>query len=291
MISALQKQTDGTINLTITIPSSEVKKTWDKRVDEAVNNAQLKGFRKGKAPRELVEKNLDREKIREEVLRELLPKYYVQAVNENQLKPIMNPKIHVEKLEDRETLSEAKGWQFIAQTCEAPQIQLNDYKKGVSSVTAKSKIIVPGKEKVEPKLDEIVKALLESVSITIPQILIEAEVDRLLSQSLDEIKKLGLTLEQYLSSTSRTAESLREEYRKKAENDIKFEFAMQKIAEVEKITVEEKEIEEAIQKAKPKAGQPLAEKDEKERKILENNRYLLASILRQQKTLDFLKNL
>jgi regulator of RNase E activity RraA len=54
-----------------------------------------------------------------------------------------------------------------------------------------------------------------------------------------------------------------------------------KIAEDEKIVVEEKEIEEAIQKAK----------DEKERENLMRNRYLLASILRQQKTLDFLKNL
>ena len=59
------------------------------------------------------------------------------------------------------------------------------------------------------------------------------------------------------------------------------EFALQKIATEEGITVEEKEVEEAIQKAK----------DEKERKHLETNRYLLASILRQQKTLDFLKNL
>ncbi len=63
--------------------------------------------------------------------------------------------------------------------------------------------------------------------------------------------------------------------------DLKVEFALQKIAEEEKIVVEDKEIEEAIQKAK----------DETEKKHLESNRYLLASILRQQKTLDFIKNL
>lgn len=280
MISALQKQTDGTIQLTITIPQNEVKMAWDKAVEEAVKNTTLPGFRKGKAPQKLVEEKVDKEKIREQVLRELLPKYYVEAVNENKLRPIMNPKIHVQKLEDY------KDWQFIAQTCEAPEINLGKYKEAVKSVTAKSKIIVPSKEPFgkaqgEPKFDEIVKALLDSVSISIPQILVENEVDRLLSQMLDEVKKLGLTLEQYLSSTGRTAESLREEYRKKAENDIKFEFALQKIAEEEKITVENKEIEEAIQKAK----------DEKEKQALTSNKYLLASILRQQKTLDFLKNL
>lgn len=275
MISALQRKPDGTIQLTITIPSSEVKKTWNKKVEEVSKNTTLAGFRKGKAPKKLVEEKLDKEKMREEVLKELLPKHYIQAVNENQLRPIMNPKIHVEKLE------EEKGWQFTAQTCEAPEIKLNDYKKGVQAVTAKTKIIVPGNEKQETKLEDIIKALLESVSIVLPQILVVAEVDRLLSQMLDEVKKLGLTLEQYLSSTERTAETLREEYRKKAENNIKFEFALQKIAEVEKITVEAKEIEEAIQKAK----------DEKEKQALSSNKYLLASIIRQQKTLDFIKNL
>lgn len=67
----------------------------------------------------------------------------------------------------------------------------------------------------------------------------------------------------------------------KAIQDIKTEFVLQKIAQDENITVEEKELDEAIQKAK----------DAQEKAYLEQNRYLLASILRQQKTLDFLKNL
>ncbi|MDO8639699.1 MAG: hypothetical protein Q7R53_02120, partial [bacterium] len=87
--------------------------------------------------------------------------------------------------------------------------------------------------------------------------------------------------DQYLSSTGKKPEDLRNEYKRKAENDIRLEFALLKIAEEEKIVVDEKEIEEAIKAAK----------SDDERKNLETNRYLLASILRQQKTLDFLKNL
>ena len=102
-----------------------------------------------------------------------------------------------------------------------------------------------------------------------------------MAQTLDEVKRLGLTLDQYLASTGRNTEALREEYAKKAEGDIKLEFILQKIAEDEKITVEEKEIDEAITQAKT----------EVERQNLQNNRYLLASIIRQQKTLDFLRNL
>jgi FKBP-type peptidyl-prolyl cis-trans isomerase (trigger factor) len=279
MISAIQKEENGTITLTITVSSGDVKKTWDEVVDEAVKTTELPGFRVGKSPRHLVEEKLDKAKIREAVLKKLLPRYYVDAVQEHNLKPIMNPKIHV----DPNVISadKSKDWQFTATTCEMPEVKLGNYKQGVQEITAKSKIVVPGRERQEAKLDDITKALLENVDTKIPQILIDQEIDRLLSQTLDDVKRLGLTLDQYLSSTGKTPETLRNSYKHKVENDLTLEFALQKIAGEEKISVEEKEIEEAIQKAK----------DENERKHLESNRYLLANVLRQQKTLDFLKNL
>ncbi len=275
MIAAIQKQEDQTITLTVTIPWAEVKKVKDAIVADYTKNAQVPGFRKGKAPKKLVEEKIDEEKVKEETLKKLLPQFYLQAINEQKINPVIAPRIHVEKLE------EGKDWQFIAVTCEAPEIKLGDYKAGIKKVTAKSKIIIPGKEPAEVSFDDIVKEILASVEVKIPKIIIEQEVERLLSQTLDEVKKLGLTLDQYLSSTGRKAEDLRKEYEQKAENDIKLEFVLQKIAKEEKITVEDKEVEEAIQQAK----------NEAERQNLEANRYLLASILRQQKTLDFLRNL
>lgn len=285
MVSAIQKLTNGTIQLTITIPSDVVKKTWDEILEEGVKNANVPGFRKGKAPKQIAQSKIDKEKVQEEVLKKLLPKFYSDAIQEHKIVPIVNPKIHIE---GPQVLDEAKDWQFTALTCEAPEIKLNDYKQNIQKIkaaatfdVAKSKIVLPGKETQAPKFEDIVKALLESVTITIPEILTDREVERLLAQTLDDIKKLGLTLDQYLSSTNKTPEGLRDEYKGKAESDIKLEFALQKIAEEEKIVVEEKEIDEAIKKAK----------DENERRHLENNRYMLASILRNQKTLDFLKNL
>ncbi|HEX8965397.1 MAG TPA: trigger factor [Patescibacteria group bacterium] len=273
--STLKREADGTIELSITLPAALVNKTWEEVIEQMVKGATLPGFRQGKAPRKMVEEKLDKEKIREEVLKKVLPQAYIEAVKEHKLNPIINPKIHVEKLD------EGKDWQFTAITCEVPEVKLNNYKEEVKKVTAKSKIVIPGKEKPAPSLDEIIKIMIDSVEVAVPGILVEGEVERLLAQLLGEIKSLGLSLEQYLASTNRTVEQLREEYKKKAENDIKFEFALQKIAEEEKISVDAKEIDEALQKAK----------DENERKQLEANVYLLANILRQQKTLDFLKNL
>ncbi len=275
MISAIQKQEDGTLTLTVNIPWNDVKKTREEVVSEYAKSAQVPGFRKGKAPKKIVEEKIDDEKVKEEVLRKLLPQFYLQAINENKINPVMAPRIHVEKLE------EGKDWQFLALTAEAPEIDLGTYKENIKKITAKSKIIVPGKEQAEVSFDNIVKELLSSTTVKIPKIIIEQEVDRLLSQTLDEVRKLGLTLDQYLGSTGKTAQDLRKEYEIKAENDIKLEFVLQKVAEAEHITVEDKEVEEAIAQAK----------NETEKQNLQANRYLLASILRQQKTLDFLKNL
>jgi FKBP-type peptidyl-prolyl cis-trans isomerase (trigger factor) len=271
----IEKQQDGTIKVTITLPADAIAKARSEVVASLAKTANLPGFRKGKAPTKLIEDNLNEDQVREEILKKLIPQAYTEAVQEQKIKPIMNPKLHVEKIE------EGKDWVFHAFTCEFPEVNLGKYKEAVGKITAKSKIVVPGKEQQKPSMDEIMKAVLESVTVQVPGILIEQEADRLIAQLLDDIKKLGLSLDQYLASTKRSPEDLRAEYAKRAENDIKLEFVLQKIAEIEKISVEPKEIEEAIQKAQNPA----------EKQNLEANRYLLAGILRQQKTLDFLTNL
>lgn len=273
--SQIERLADGTIKLTISIPQAAVKKAREEAIVHIAKQANLPGFRKGKAPEEMVEQKMDKSEIQEDVLKNLLPPSYQEAVLEHQLHPVMSPKIHIDKLEDD------KDWVFEAITCEAAAVEVGNYKESVKSLTAKSKIIIPGQETQKPTFEEIAKALLEKATITIPGILLEQETDRLLSQLLNDIKKLGLNLEQYLASTKRTPEDLRAEYAKRATEDMKLEFILQKIAEEEKITVDEKEIEEAIQKAKSP--------DEKSH--LEGNKYLLAAILRQQKTLDFLMSL
>lgn len=273
--SILERTENGTIEIKITIPWAIVKKEWDLVVSETIKNSQLPGFRKGKAPEKLVKDTLDQAKVKDEVLRKLLPNSYAEAVNENNLHPIVDPSIHLEG-----ELLEGQDWKFHALTAESPKVDLGNYKDEIKKITAKSKIVVPGKEREEPRFDEIVSALLNSSKVIVPRVIIEREADRLLAQTLDEIKRLGMNLDQYLSSTNKTAEDLRAEYSKKAESDLKLEFVLQEVAKTEKITVNDEEINKTIEAAKPE-----------ERDSLSSNKYLLASIMRQQKTLDYLKSL
>ncbi|MBI2026177.1 MAG: trigger factor family protein, partial [Candidatus Levybacteria bacterium] len=116
--STAKRLDDGTIDLTVVIPWSLVKKTLDEVIDGHVKDATMPGFRKGKAPRKLVEESLDKTHIKEDVLRKLLPQAYAESVREHKITPIISPKIHVTKIDDQ------KDWEFSAQTCEMPKISL-----------------------------------------------------------------------------------------------------------------------------------------------------------------------
>jgi len=273
MTSTINRQTDGTIDITVTIPWTDVAKTYEKTVAEMVSKAELPGFRVGKAPRELVEKNLDKTKVYEEALKELIPASYNAAVTEQKVKPIVSPKI---ELKDA---TENKDWVFIAHTCEKPAITVGDYKTAIGGI--KTKILKPGEEPKKPTLDELLVTLYGTIKATLPPLLIEHEVNRLLSELIDQTKKLGLTVEQYLASTGRTGETIKKEYEEQAKRTLTLEFALEEIADSEGILVSDDDIDAVI-----KTG-----KTDEEKKALESQRYYLASVLRRQKTLDFLASI
>lgn len=280
----LKQLPQATLKLTITVSWSEIKKVYQKVLEKKAKEIEISGFRKGKAPLPTVKEKIGKDIISRETLQEILPEVYAKAVQEHNLKPIVQPKIKVIAME------EDKDWQLEATTCEKPKISLGEYRKEVKNGLKSAKIWVPGKdeEKEEKEKSEserlrrLIQTLLKVVKIELPQILIEDETNRLLSSLLNQIEKLGLTLDTYLNSIKKTVEQLRKEYQERAERTLKTEFILGEIADDLKIQVEDKEIEEMVKKTV---------KDKKERKEPEINKYYLASILRRQKTLDKLLNL
>jgi len=130
-------------------------------------------------------------------------------------------------------------------------------------------------------LEEILKWGSETIDVTISHLLLENEVNRLLSGLIDQTKTLGLSVEQYLSATGKNSESIRTEYEEQAKQTIKLEFGLEEIADKEGIILSDDDIDAVIKTSKT----------EEERKSLENQRYYLATVLRRQKTIDFLSNL
>lgn len=282
MTVAVNRLANGTIELTITIPWSEIQITYDQVVEDFVKEAELPGFRKGKAPRDLVEKQLDKTKVYEEVLKRIVPKAYADAIKQENLTPIISPRIEVI------AAKEDADWQFRAQTCEKPEVKLGNYQETISKLKKEksTKIWVPGEKKEEgkppgPTIDEILNVLLETNQVQVPTVLVEDEANRMLSRLIDQTQKLGLTVEQYLVAQNKTTESLRAEYSQRAKTNLALEFILEAIADQEKIEVNDEEIEKVIKAAK----------DHKEQEALRAQKYYLATILRKQKTLDHVKSL
>lgn len=275
LTSSLERKDDGTLLIKVTVPWKTVDDARTAVENELIKHVEVAGFRKGAAPKNIAVQKLSQDKVREELLKRVLTETYMEAVKKEGINPIMSPQIHVDEFDAGTPLV------YTAETCEAPQIKLNDYKKAVQNITAKTKIVVPGKEQQKPSMDELVKAIMDQSEVKIPRIIVQQEATRLLSQTLDELKSLGITLDQYLASRNKDADGLKKEYEEKAQNDLKLEFVLRKIADEEKITVEPKDIEEALK----------AITDQKQRETVAQNPYLVAAIIRQQKTLDFISKL
>lgn len=288
--STLNRLEDGTIEITITIPGADVTKAYATALSELTEQTEMDGFRKGKAPEAMVEKRLGKNKIYEETLNRLLPASYSEAITTHKLRPVISPNVELKEAQ------EGKDWVVVAKTCERPTITLGDYKKAIRELkmTKRTQLWVPGKdqtpdtqldpkakEKHKPTLDELITAFLTVVHVQIPRLLIEHEVNRQLSLLIDQTKKLGLTVEQYLSSTNRTIEGIRKEYESLAQRSLTLEFALEILADQENIVVTDTDIETILKTAKT----------DDERKTLEKEKYYLTSVMRRQKTLDFLSNL
>lgn len=267
---------DGTLELTMTVPWSDVAKTFEHVKTELAQKTEVAGFRKGKAPQKMVEEKLDESKIYEDVLQHLIPQIYNDAVKQTSTRPLISPKIELKEAK------KGSDWVIIARTCQRPKVTVGDYKKAVQEIKSK-KIWTPGQEEKDkkPSLDVILNALLSQVNVEIPKLLIEHEVNRLLSELIDQTKQLGLSVEQYLASTGRNAQSVRAEYEEQARRTLSLEFGLEDVADREGILVSDDDIDTVIKTAK----------SDEERKSLESQRYYLASILRRQKTIDFLASL
>lgn len=282
MKSIYAKTDDGTITLTINIPKAEIEKEYQKVEDEAVKTVEIKGFRKGKAPKETAKKHLDKGKIYEEVIRILVPKFYADALSEHKVNPIVQPEIKLSKAK------EGEDWEFTARVCEKPNVDLGDYKTEVQKVKAESKkdsIWVPGKdekEKVDPaklrekQLNDILNALLSKVKVEVPSIIIETELSQKMSRLVDELQKLGLTVDKYLQTKNKTPQQFQDETKKEITNTYKLEFILEELADAEKVVVSDHDINKIVSEAK----------NEAEKKALESQKYYLSSLLRRQKTLD-----
>ena len=89
----LENEKENVVKLDITIPAKEATEAYNNAVRRISQYVNIDGFRKGKAPRAVVERHVGTERIKQEAIEQLMPKAINQAVADNKLDIIAQPYI------------------------------------------------------------------------------------------------------------------------------------------------------------------------------------------------------
>jgi len=118
--------------LQIELPAERVSAAMEATLRDLRRKLQLPGFRRGKVPAELIQRRFQAD-LHEELLRELIPESYREALTQTDLKPVGQPKV-----EDVQ-LAAGAPLRFRAVVDVKPPIQVNDY-RGIAVERAKLEV-------------------------------------------------------------------------------------------------------------------------------------------------------
>ena len=145
MKTTVDKLSDTRVKLTVNVPFAELDQEIDQAYAAIAQQVSIPGFRKGKAPRQLIDARFGRGPILEQVVNDMLPSRYEQAVKENDLKVIGQPDVDISKIEDKDFV------EFTAEVDIRPEFEIPDFSKISVSVPA----LKADEEDVDKALEEL----------------------------------------------------------------------------------------------------------------------------------------
>jgi trigger factor len=119
--SAVETLSPTRAKLTVEVPFEELKPSLDAAYKKIAQQINVPGFRKGKVPPMVIDRQVGRGAVLDEAINEALPQLYIEALQVNDLEPLAQPEIDITKLEDNESL------EFTAEVDVRPEVQLPDY--------------------------------------------------------------------------------------------------------------------------------------------------------------------
>jgi FKBP-type peptidyl-prolyl cis-trans isomerase (trigger factor) len=110
-----------------------------------------------------------------------------------------------------------------------------------------------GEEKERAEKDKrrgkLIEKLLETTPLSVPKIFIESEQEKIMAQMREDVSRFGMQFDEYLKKINKTEEGIRNEFREQATKRAKLQLILNKIAEEEKVTTDEKAVAEELKHA------------------------------------------
>ena len=122
MAAKLEKLENSRVKLTVDIDADGLEQAMEEAYRKNVKRITIPGFRKGRAPRKLIELNYGPDVFLEDAVEILLPRLYEQAVEETKIQPVDRPEV------DITDIARGKGATFTYTVDVYPELQLGTYK-------------------------------------------------------------------------------------------------------------------------------------------------------------------
>ncbi len=132
-VKSIEKKEKNSADITVSVTPEEFESALVKVFNKNKKSIQIPGFRKGKAPRKIVEAMYGESVFYEDAINEVAPEAYFFAVKEKELKVVADPSIEDAKVEDDKSLS----LRFTAILY--PEVELGQY-KGLQAVRKEVKV-------------------------------------------------------------------------------------------------------------------------------------------------------
>ena len=118
----VEKLENNMAKLTIEVPADDLEKALQSAYMKQKNKIAMPGFRKGKVPRQMIEKMYGPEIFYDDAANALIPKAYSEAYEECELEIVSRPEINVVQIE------KGKSFIFTADVATKPEVKLGEYK-------------------------------------------------------------------------------------------------------------------------------------------------------------------
>ena len=118
----VEKLEKNMAKLTVEVSAEDLEKAIEKAYQKQKKQISIPGFRKGKVPRQMVEKMYGREVFYEDAANELIPDAYDKALEDCEEDIVSSPRIEVTQIEA------GKPFIFTATVALKPEVTLGEYK-------------------------------------------------------------------------------------------------------------------------------------------------------------------
>ena len=312
--------------------------------DQFVSEAELPGFRKGKAPEKMVVEKISEAALLEEAAEEALKKEYPAILKEHAIDAIGQPQIRITKL------ARGNALEFEAEISVLPAVPVPDYKKLTKIINEKpaedinvsdeeiqksiewlqksrrplnqssdktehdsglaltdefaqslgnfktvadlktairENMLFEKKEKArEKRRMELLNGIAEKTTVEIPDILIDAEKQKMLAEIKSGVTSMGMEWAAYLDHIKKTEDDLVKDLQKDAERRAHHSLVLREIAEQE-------HIDPTTDECNAWAYQYLMARPEHEKKDIDPQRVAeyAYGVIRNQKVFEFLESI